>query len=70
MSEKVLALKNLDLDSTEKFDNQVLALDKAIQEPVEISTPMVKVCSRSKPGFTLECKEAPMKARRLRKIFN
>ena len=70
MSEKALALRNLDLDSTEKIDNQVQALVKAIQEAVEISTPMVKICSRSKPGFTLECKEAQMKARRLRKIFN
>lgn len=70
MSEKTLALGNLDLDSTEKIDNQVQALVKAIQEAVEISTPMVKICSRSKPGFTLECKEAQMKARRLRKIFN
>ncbi len=61
---------NLDLDSTEKIDNQVQALAKAIQEAVEISTPMVEICSRSKPGFTLECKKARMKARRLRKIFN
>ncbi len=70
MSEKVLALGNLDLDSTEKIDNQVQALVKAIQEGVEISTPMLKICSRSKLGFTLECKEAQMRARRLRKIFN
>ena len=65
MSEKVIAFKNLDLDSTEKIDNQVQALVKAIQEAVEISTPMVKICSRSKPGFILECKEAQMKALRL-----
>lgn len=70
ISEKILALENLDLDSTGKIDNLVQALVKAIQEAVEISTPMVKICSRSKPGFTLECKEAQMKARRLRKIFN
>ena len=65
MSEKALALRNLDLDSTEKIDNQVQALVKAIQEAVGISTPIVKICSRSKPGFTLECKEAQIKARRL-----
>ncbi len=70
MSEKFIAFGNIDLDSTEKIDNQVQALIKAIQEAVEISTPMVKICSRSKPGFTLECKEAKMKARRLQKIFN
>ncbi len=70
MSEKVIAFGNLDLDSTEKIDNQVQALVKAIQEAVEISIPMVKICSRSKPGFTLGCREAEMKARRLRKMFN
>ncbi len=70
MSEKVIAFRNLDLGSTKKIDNQVQALVKAIQEAVEISTPMVKMCSKSKPGFTLECKEAQMEARRLRKIFN
>lgn len=31
---------------------------------------MVEICSRSKPGFTLERKEAQMKAWRLWKIFN
>lgn len=30
MSEEVFALENLDLDSTEKIDNQVQALVKAI----------------------------------------
>ncbi len=56
MSKKVIAFGNLDLDSTEKIHNQVQALVKAIQEAVEISTLMVKIYSRSKPGFTLECK--------------
>ncbi len=71
MSKKVIAFgANLDPDSKQKIDNQVQALVKTIQEAVEISTPMVKICSRSKPGFILECKEAQMKARRLQKIFN
>ncbi len=65
MSEKVIAFGKLDLDSTEKIDNQVQALVKAIQEAVEISTPMLKICFRSKPGFTLESKEEQMKVRRL-----
>lgn len=58
MSEKVFALGNLNLNSTETIDNQVQTLVKAIQEAVEISTPMVKICPKLKPGFTLECKEA------------
>lgn len=70
MSEKVFTLGNLNLDSTEKIDNQVQALVKAIQEAIEISTLMVQICSRSKPGFTLKCKEAQMKAQRLQKLFN
>ena len=70
MSEKVLVLENLNLDSIEKIDNLVQVLVKVIQEAIEISTPIVKICSRSKPGFTLEYKEAQIKARRLQKIFN
>lgn len=70
MSKNVFALEKLDLDSIEKIDNLVQALVKAIQEAIEIFTPIVKICFRSKPGFTLECKEAQIKARRLRKIFN
>lgn len=56
-SKKGLALKNLDLNFPEKIDNQIQTLVKAIQEVVEISTPMVKICSRSKFGFTLKYKE-------------
>lgn len=65
MSEQAFALRNFDLDCKEKIDNQVQALFKAIQEAVEISTPMVKIYFRLKTGFTLECKEAQMKMRRL-----
>lgn len=53
MSKKVFALENLDLDFSKKIDNQVQALVKAIQKAVEISIPMVKICSILKPGFTL-----------------
>lgn len=61
---------NLNINFIKKIDNQVLALVKAIQETIGILILMVKVCSRSKLGFTLKCKEAQMKVQRLWKIFN
>lgn len=41
-----------------------------IQQVIEVSTPLVKISHRSKPGFDQKCKEAQVKARRLREIFN
>ena len=70
MSEKITALRKDDLDSKEKIDEQVQALVNVIQQAIEASTPLVKISHRSKPGFDRECKEAQVKARRLRKIFN
>lgn len=60
----------LDLNFIQKIDNPIQALVKAIEEVIEISIQMVKICSRSKPGFTLEYDKAQMKARRLQKILN
>lgn len=70
INEKISDLSRHNLDSKEKIDEQVLALVSIIQEAIEVSTPKVKISPRSKPGFDRESKEAQVKARRLRKIFN
>ena len=70
ISEKITALGKDDLDSKEKIDKQMQALINIIQQAIEASTPLVNISHRSKPGFDWECKEAQVKAHRLRKIFN
>lgn len=58
------------MDSKEKIDKQVQTLINIIQQAIEALTPLIKISHRSKPEFDQECKEAQVKARRLRKIFN
>ena len=56
-------------ETTEDLEQQVEGLITAIHRSIEVSTPMLRICKRSVPGFDEECKEAQMRARRLRKHF-
>lgn len=55
--------------STQEVDQQVDALITALTKAIDTSTAMLQVSSRFIPGFDKECKEAQMKARRLKKKF-
>ena len=55
--------------STQELDQQVGALVAALTKAIDASTPMLQVSPRSIPGFDKECKEAQMRARRLKKKF-
>lgn len=55
---------------TEKeIEKQVKLMITAIQQSTEFSTPLIRICKQSVPGFDCECKEAQMRARRLHKIY-
>lgn len=58
MSKKVIVYKNLNLNIIEKINNLIQALVKTIWEIIEISILIVKICSRSKSGFTPKYKKA------------
>jgi hypothetical protein len=51
------------------LDAQVGSLAKTIRTAIEASTPLVKICSKSKAGFTKECKEASREAKRRRRTW-
>lgn len=55
INEKISDLSRHNLDSKEKTDQQVQALVNIIQEAIYVSTPLVKISPRSKPGFDREC---------------
>ena len=56
-------------NSDKKLDRQVEALTKAIQETIDAFTSWINICSRSKSGFTQECKEASRSAKRARRVW-
>ena len=64
------ALPRLDpLTSEAEIDNRTSDLVRAITKAVEASTPMAKPSKKSTLGFTQECKDAQMTARRLRRKY-
>lgn len=68
-SEEIQTLPESQLKTKEEIDEQVRLVITAIQRSIEFSTPLVRICKRSVPGFDCECKEAQMRARRLHKVF-
>ena len=64
-------LANISLSSSKipgELDKKVISLVNAIDKAIDVSTPRARLCLRSVPGFDKECKNAQMKARRLKKI--
>ena len=55
--------------STQELDQQVGILITALTKAIEVSTLILRVSPRSVLGFDEECKEAQMRARRLKKTF-
>ena len=52
-----------------KLDEKVIFLVNAIDKAIDASTPRARLCLRSVPGFDKKCKDAQMKAKRLKKIW-
>ncbi len=52
-----------------ELDEKVLSLVKAIDTAMDISIPKTRLCSKSIPGFDEQCKDAQMRARRLKEIW-
>lgn len=51
------------------LDLQIQSLANALSKALNESAPDLKICARSKAGFNEECKEAQMRARRLKKVW-
>jgi hypothetical protein len=56
-------------NSKEGLDAQVGSLAKAIRTAIEASTPLIRICLKSKAGFTKECKEVSREAKRHRRTW-
>lgn len=54
-------------NTNQGFDSQIEAIISAIQNTIHASTPWVKISPRSRPGFTPECKEAQLNAKKLKR---
>ena len=55
--------------SAKKLDEKVISLVKAIDIVIDASIPKSKLCARSISEFDEDCKDAQMRARRLKKIW-
>ena len=51
------------------IDRQVQVLTRSIQKVIEVSTPWIKICPRSKSKFTLECKKISLTTKRARRTW-
>ena len=64
-----LANISLSLSQTpSELDEKLIFLVKAIDKAIDISIPRARLCPRLVSGFDEKCKDAQMKARRLKKI--
>ncbi len=57
------------LKTTDKLDEKVISLVNAIDKAIDVSTPKASLYPRLVSGFDEECKDAQMKARKLKKIW-
>lgn len=51
----------------EKINLQITAMIECIQEAINQSTPYIRICPRSKAGFTPECKEAQQRSKQMKR---
>lgn len=65
-------LANISLFSSkilDKLDEKLISLINTINKAIDASTPRARLCPRSVPGLNKKCKDAQMRARRLKKIW-
>lgn len=68
--QKSLAKISLTSSKTAKeLDEKVISLVEAIEIAMDAFIPKARLCPRSVPGFDKDCKDAQMRARRLKKIW-
>ncbi len=54
-------------NTNQGLDSQIEAIISVIQNAIHASTPWVKISPPSRPGFTPECKEAQLNAKKLKR---
>lgn len=54
--------------TTDELDKKIISLVNAINKAIDVSTPRVRLYSKSVPRFDEECKGAQIRVRRLKKI--
>ena len=69
MKQELQALPLYGHNNTAEIDEFVDSLLAAITRSIEKSTPLVRLCKYSKPGFDEECKEAVTTAKHLHKVY-
>ncbi len=69
LQQSLVNLPHLPSRTAKELDEKVLPLVKAIDTEMDISIPKAKLCPKSIPGFDEKCKDAQMRARRLKKIW-
>ena len=68
LQENLASISPLSSKTAKELDEKVISLVEAIDTAMDASIPRSKLCARSIPGFDEDCKDAQMRARRLKKI--
>ncbi len=69
LQQNLVNIPNLPSRTAKELDEKVLSLVKAIDTAMDISIPKARLCPKSILGFDEECKDAQMRARRLKTIW-
>ncbi len=69
LQQNLVNIPHLPSRTAKEFDEKVLSLVKAIDIAMDISIPKARLFPKSIPRFDEECKDAQMKARKLKKIW-
>lgn len=67
LQQNLANIPNLPSRTTEELDEKVISLVKFIDIAMDISIPKARLCPKSIPGCDEECKDAQMRARKLKK---
>lgn len=67
LQQNLVNISYLPSRTAKELDEKVLSLVKAIDTAMDTSIPKARLCPKSIPGFDEECKDAQMRARRLKK---
>ena len=69
LQQNLASISRLPSKTPEELDEKVISLVKAIDIAMDASIPKAKFCPKSIPGFDENCKDAQMRARRLKKVW-
>lgn len=69
LQQNLANILHLPSQTAKKLDEKVIFLVKAIDTVMDISIPKVRLCPKSISEFDEECKDAQIRARRLKKIW-